>query len=92
MDRNSSIERGGAPEGPRGVRGESNNGLLTDHVQQREDLAQVVPVRPPIVKAQVLPEVVEQHLLLLLLLHLGAQPDVEIHHEGMNLATLPALP
>lgn len=43
-------------------------------------------------KAKVLPEVVEQHFLLLLFLHLGAEPDVEIHHKGMNLATLPALP
>lgn len=78
----------------KGRRGERRRWVkrLTDDVEEGEHLAEVVPVRPPVVEAQILPEIVQQHLLLLLLLDLGAEPNVEVHHESVNLATLPALP
>lgn len=65
---------------------------LTDHIHQGENFAEVVPVSPPIVKAKIFPEIIEQHLFLLLLLDLGTEADVEVHHQGVNLATLPAFP
>lgn len=65
---------------------------LTDHIQQGKNFAEVVPVSPPIVKSKILPQIVEQHFLLLLLLHLGTEADVEIHHQSVNLAALPSFP
>lgn len=44
--------------------------LITYDVAEAEQLAEVVAIAPPVVVPQVLPEVVQQKLLLLLLLHL----------------------
>ena len=41
---------------------------------------------------QVVIQIVEKELLLLLFLHLGDDADVEVHHEGGDLAGLPILP
>lgn len=67
-------------------------GGLTDYVEQGEKLAEVVSVRPPIVVAKILPKIVQEHLLLRLLLPLGTESDVEVHHKSVNLAALPTLP
>lgn len=53
---------------------------LTDHIQQGKKFAEVVPVSPPIVKSKILPQIVEQHFLLLLLFDLGTKTDIKIHH------------
>lgn len=44
--------------------------LITYDVAEAEQLAEVVAIAPPVVVPQVLPEIVQQELLLLLLLHL----------------------
>lgn len=44
--------------------------LITYDVAEAEQLAEVVAIAPPVVVSQVLPEIVQQELLLLLLLHL----------------------
>lgn len=44
--------------------------IITYDVAEAEQLAEVVAIAPPVVIPQVLPEIVQQELLLLLLLHL----------------------
>lgn len=66
--------------------------MITYDVAEAEQLAEVVAIAPPVVVPQVLPEVVQQKLLLLLLLHLWTDADVEVHHEGVDLPALPVLP
>lgn len=41
---------------------------------------------------EVVDQVVEQELLLLLLLHFGADAHIEVHHKGVDLARFPVLP
>ena len=65
---------------------------LTDNVGQGECLAEKVAIGPPVVMFEVVDQVVEQQLLLLFLLHFGANANVQVHHEGVDLARLPVLP
>ena len=65
---------------------------LTHDVEEGEELAEEISVRPEVVVLQVGVEVVDEELLLLPLLHLGDDPQVEVHHEGGDLARLPVFP
>ena len=65
---------------------------LTHDVEEGEELAEEVSVGPEVVVLQVGVEVVDEELLLLPLLHLGDDPQVEVHHEGGDLARLPVFP
>ena len=65
---------------------------LTHDVEKGEELAEEVSVGPEVVVLQVGVEVVDEQLLLLPLLHLGDDPQVEVHHEGGDLARLPVFP
>ncbi len=64
----------------------------TNDVEEGEQLAEEVAVRPEVVVLQVRVEVVQQQLLLLPLLHLGDDAQVQVHHERGDLARLPVLP
>ena len=66
--------------------------LHTYYVEESEQLAKEVAIGPPVVILQVVIQIVEKELLLLLFLHLGDDADVEVHHEGGDLAGLPILP
>ena len=65
---------------------------LTHDVEEGEELAEEISVRPEVVVLQVGVEVVDEQLLFLPLLHLGDDPQVEVHHEGGDLARLPVFP
>ena len=65
---------------------------LTDNVGQGECLAEKVAIGPPVVMFKVVDQVVEQQFLLLFLFHFGANANVQVHHQGVDLARLPVLP
>ena len=65
---------------------------LTHDVEEGEELAEEISVRPEVVVLQVGVEVVDEQLLFLPLLHLGDDPQVEVHHEGGDFARLPVFP
>lgn len=67
-------------------------GIRTDDIGECERFAEEVAIGPPIVVLEIVDQVVEQELLLLFLLHFGANTHVQVHHEGMDLAGLPILP
>ena len=77
---------------------EQHVALLSSHIQltncicQCEQLTEEVLVEPVVVVPQVHLQVVEKHLLLLLLLDISHQADVHVHEEGVDLATLPVFP
>lgn len=50
--------------------------LLTNHIHQGEKFTEIVPVGPPIVIPKILPQIIEQHFFLLLLLNFGTQTNV----------------
>jgi hypothetical protein len=71
------------------------NGLeeqLTDDIDEREEFAEEISVSPEVVVLQVRVEVVQQQFLLLTFLHLGDDPQVQVHDQGRDLAGLPILP
>ena len=67
-------------------------GLRTDDVGECERFAEKVAIGPPIVVLEIVDQVVEQQLLLLLLLNLGADAHVQVHHKGVDFARFPILP
>ena len=69
-----------------------NQYVLTYYVKEREQLAKEVAIGPPVVILQVVIQVVQKEFLLLLFLHFGDNSDVEVHHEGGDLAGLPVFP
>ena len=66
--------------------------MLTDHIEESQQLAEEVSVGPEVVVLQVGVQVVQEELLLLPLLHLGDDAQVQVHHQRLDLARFPVLP
>ena len=64
----------------------------TDNIEDPEELAEEISVRPKVVVLQVCVQIVDQQLLLLPLLGLGDDALVEVHLQRRDLARLPVLP
>lgn len=62
---------------------------LTDDIDERQALAEEVLVGPPVVVLEVLPQIVEDQLLLGFAFDVRTYPHVQVHHQRADLSALP---
>lgn len=65
---------------------------LTHDITQGQCFAEEVAVGPPVVVLEIINKIIQKKLFLLLLLHFGANANVQVHHKRVDLASLPVLP